>query len=248
MYQAASLWLLIAMMLAWAVRRLWCGLVEPRLLNVFLLPGTIIAQVGFIVALLLGNATEAEVSLLGPSEHEPAEGKEKQKPPPELPLSVSVLAGLLPLVAVGAALMVVLTSWGGPLVQHVSPELVSPEIPRDLSTFWTQARGLLSLSEQTLSAMGQLDWGHWPTWVFAYVLICLCLWLAPIHGNTRGHVYAVAALGAAAALAGTVLPGMPDLVRGSWPILTVVVGVLFGLLLGSLALRGALVVVREVSR
>lgn len=247
MYQAVSLWLLIVMLLAWAIRRLWAGLVEPRALNVVLLPGTILAQVGYIVALLLGNATEREVSLLGPTEEEPDDDK-KKKPDEGLPLSVALLAGLLPQLVVGAALVVIVNGWGAGIVKQVSPDLVAVEVPRDLPAVCSQLRGLVSLAEQTLAGLSALDWSSWANWLFAYLLVCLCLWLAPIHGNERGHIYAVISLGAAGALAGTVLPGLPELVHGSWPVLSVVVGVLTGLLLASLALRGAVAVFREVSR
>ena len=51
LYLALTFWLLVIVLTAWGVERLWSGMVRPKILNTVLLPGTLVAQIGLVLGL-----------------------------------------------------------------------------------------------------------------------------------------------------------------------------------------------------
>jgi hypothetical protein len=81
---------------------------------------------------------------------------------------------------------------------------------------------------------------------FAYLMIALTVQLAPIRGNVRGHVGAIAALCGGAAVAGSMAPSLPEWIQAAWPLLALATGWLLMLLMVSLFARGLVGSIRMV--
>lgn len=240
-YFSASLWMAAAVLLAWGVRAIWRGVISPRALNIALLPGTLIAQLGMIVAILMTEKELVPVSFLG--EEEPDEDEKSEAP--RVPFLQAVLVGLLPLVTVGAAVTLILIGPGAGLLEPVSADHVSLSPPQDISAFWTQIRHLVTLTEETLNSLRLRDWGSWPTWLLTYLLVCLVMQLAPPARSSYGRFYAIALVGVAGSLVGTLVPAFPNVILAAWPRLVFVCGLLLLILTASLFLRGGVAVVRD---
>jgi hypothetical protein len=230
-YAAASFWLLVFVLLAWGVEHLWQSQAKAKTLDTVLFPGTLIAQVGRIIGLLITGATVAGGK----------EGDEKRSGPdwqPNLPVIGPLLVALFPMAALGFVLYLVIVYLGPAIVAKLPDDQIPPALPLTLSAFWEQLRRLISLSESTLNAVRAADAESWKLLLFVYLMICLTIRMAPLPGNVRGHVGAVIILGITAALAGTVWPTLPQLILGAWPILALSIGWLILMLLISLIACG----------
>lgn len=236
-YASACLWFMVTVLTAWGVHRIWCGMLRARALDVILLPGTFVAYIGRTVGLLLTGAAL----------HEPAD---KDAGAPDVPDYVPrisffgpLVVGLLPTLAVGSALYVLLTQFAGGVVKGVPGETVAVNLPLSLSLFWEQLRGLVTLAEKTLEAVRRTDMETTRLAALVYLMICLTVKLAPHPGNVHGHFGAIAGVLGIMALAGTLSAGPEDFLHRIWPILAVSLGWLLILLILSLMARAAYAVV-----
>jgi len=235
-YAAATVWLAVMVLLAWGVHCLWSSIAKPRTVNGVLLPGTLIAQLGQIVGLLItGGTVNTSGATRGEDKGSPAGDS---GPQPKIPIIGPVIVALLPMAALGAALYVVMMKLGVPVLARMPKDPIPMELPATMSAFWDQLRGVISLAEATLNAVRSPENTNWHVAVFVYLMICLTVRMAPLPGNARGHIGAVVVLGAVAWLTGTVTPGIPEIILGAWPILSLAVGSLLLLLMISLIARG----------
>lgn len=247
LYAAATLWLMIVVLLAWAVHALWSGLIKPKVVNGLLLPGTLVAQLGHVLGLLVTGGTVNNTSLMSDDESgEPQTGDDIQ---PRIPLVGPVLVALLPMAALGAAIYWSVRTIGGPVIARMPPEpYVAQSLPTTLATFWDQLRALITLSERSVEALRQVNLLDWHNALFVYLLVCMSVRMAPLPGNLRGHLGAVLLAGLGAAGAGLIAPDVGAALAGSWPILTLTVATLLLLLLASLLIRGAIGLVRTLAQ
>jgi len=244
-YAAATLWLLVVVLLAWGVRLLWGGILKPRTVNVVLLPGTFVAQVGRVVALLITGAKVSNTALM--------EDEEKGEPATEssyeskLPVFGPMIVGFLPMLATGAAGYLVLTKLGGPLVETAARERIPAELPSSMAAFWDQFRMLLTMSENTLNAVVHADMPAWQLAGFVYLMTCLTVRMSPFEGNVRGHVGAIIATFGALALLNTVSPSPSAILTTAWPLVSICVGWLVLLMMISLLASGIVATVRGIA-
>ena len=63
LFAAMTFWLVTAVLSAWGVQQLWRGMVAPRVVNAVLLPGTLVAQLGHVLGLLITGATVNNATL-----------------------------------------------------------------------------------------------------------------------------------------------------------------------------------------
>ncbi|MFH1416905.1 MAG: hypothetical protein ABII12_01270 [Planctomycetota bacterium] len=247
LYVATSFWLTVAVLLAWGVHYLWSTVAKPKAVNAVLLPGTLVAQLGHIVGLLITGATVNNTSLMrnddkGGPETDPA-------PQPRLPVIGPVIVALLPMLALGFVLYLVIAELGMPVVQHVNTlqaGQITRELPGTLPAFWDQLRALVTLAEGTLAAVCNGEGGRVRMVVFVYLMICLTVRMAPLPGNVRGHIGAIVGLGIAGWLAGSLSPKLPEMITQTWPLLTLIIGWLLLLLMISLVVRGAIGSIRMI--
>lgn len=239
LYATLTFWLLVIVFCAWGVHELWSRLVKPRVVNTVLLPGTLVAQLGHVLGLLItGNSVQNTTLMSDDDDGQPqAETPER----PKVPIIGPILIGLLPLVACSACLYLAARLWGGPVVGGLS-EGTSPAVPKALPTslaaVWELLRSSISMMESMLNAILRADLAQWQTLLFLYLAVCLTVRMTPFEGNRRGAIGAILLAGVTIGLLATVVTPVAGFIDQSWPILSFAVGMLLFLLLISLLVTG----------
>lgn len=246
LYAALTFWLVVIMFAAWGVHRLWSSLVKPRVVNSLLLPGTLVAQLGHVLGLLLSGNSVTNTKLMGDDD----KGEPESETPEQerLPIVGPILIGLLPLVACGIALYVVARFWGGSVISDVSGTAamhVPQALPTTLPGVWALLRDTVSLLEAMVDAILHSDLPNWPTVLFLYLAVCLTVRMAPFEGNQRGAIGAIFLAAIAISVVSSLVPAARHFVeRSSWPVLSFAVAMLLFLLLLSLLVRGVVGFIR----
>lgn len=240
-YAAASFWLLVFVLMAWGVEHLWRTQAKTKTLNTVLFPGTIVAQAGRIVGLLITGATVAP----GAQKNDDGDRPDWQ---PKLPVIGPVLVALVPMVAIALMIYLVIVYLGPAIIAQLPADQIPPSMPLSLTAFWEQLRRLITLSENTLNAVRAAETAAWQILLFVYLMICLTIRMAPFPGNVRGHVGAIVILGVIAALAGSVWETMPQLILSAWPLLALSIGWLLLVLLATLLACGIIQTTRLILR
>lgn len=236
-YAAASIWLMFAVLLAWGVDRIWADLAKPKTLRVVLFPGTLIAQLGRIVGLLITGAKVVQVSVPEGAEGAKSKGADWE---PKLPIIGPLIVAIFPMSLLAFMIYLVGVRLGYPVLANLPANEVSTAVPTSLAAFWDQVRALVTLCQGTLDALRNAELDAWKIVLFTYLMACLTVRLAPLPGNVHGHLGAIVVLGICMALAGTVLDGLPALLQRGWPLLALAVGWLLLMLLLSLLARAAI--------
>ncbi|HUU96032.1 MAG TPA: hypothetical protein VM487_09840, partial [Phycisphaerae bacterium] len=141
LYAALTFWLLVIVFSAWGVYWLWGRLVKPRVVNTVLLPGTLVAQLGHVLGLLVTGNPVRNTKLMG--DDEKGEPKSDTPETQRIPVIGSILVGLLPLVACTACLYAAARLLGGGVLEELSGGValsVSQDLPTSLSAMWELLR------------------------------------------------------------------------------------------------------------
>ena len=246
LYAALTFWLVVIIFSAWGVHQMWSTLVKPRVVNSVLLPGTLVAELGHVLGLLLSGNSVQNTTLMGDDE----KGEPHSETPDHerLPILGPILVGLLPLIACAACLYLAAHLWGGGVLADVAGTTatqVPQALPVTLAGVWELLRGSISLIEAMLNAILHSDLPNWPTVLFLYLAVCLTVRMAPFKGNQRGAIGAIFLAAIVISIIASVAPGARAFVeQSSWPILSFAVGMLLFLLLVSLLVRGVVGFVR----
>lgn len=235
LYAALTFWLLTVVFTAWGVRKLWSGMIQPKVFNSVLLPGTLIGLLGHVLGLLVTGATIRETTLFKDESGEP---ETTADPKPRIPVIGHVIIGLLPLLACGAGVYFTAKYLCEPTVSHINDDVVGPRLPTSLGGFWQLLRDQITLVESTVAAIGSANYRDWKTIAFLYLLICLVVRMAPFPGNLRGALGAILILGIGGGVASSVFDLADPRVQAGWSVLNLTVAVLLLLLFASLILRG----------
>ena len=236
LYISLTLWLLVTVLTAWGVHQIWSGMIKPKVLNTVLLPGTLVAQLGHVLGLLVTGATVSNTTLY--KDDESGAPENTPDPKPQVPVVGPVVIGMLPLLACGAAIFAVARVLGRPITGQLPLAVVGPTLPTTLAGFWQMLRDQVSLAEATLAATLGADFGAWRTWVFVYLMICLAVRIAPFPGNLRGSLGAILILGIGAAAVTSLFDITDPRVQEGWTVLNLTVATLLLLLIASLIIRG----------
>ena len=245
-YAATAVWLTVVVLLAWGVHQLWSGIVKPKTVNTVVLPGTVIAQIGRVVGLLITGATVNNAAVVGDGDNREPTAQTAVRS--KIPVVGPMVVALLPMVALGFAILVVTVKLGDPVACLMPADGLPVDLPSSLAAFWDRLRGLITLAEQTLESVRGADGSAWKIATFTYLMICFTVRMAPMPGNALGHIGAIAAVGVVAALAATLSPLPGAWIAEAWPVLSLAIGWLLLLLLISLIARGAVGVVRLIMR
>ncbi|MBN1346382.1 MAG: hypothetical protein JXQ73_27085 [Phycisphaerae bacterium] len=245
-YAAMTFWLLVIVFVAWGVHQLWSGMVRPRVVNSILLPGTLLAQLGRIVGVLVTGGTVNNTTLM--KDDEAGEPQTDQKPQPKIPIVGSILVAMLPLVACATGIYWATQMLGGEIIGKVADQTVTQKLPMSLAAFWALLRDSISLVERMVDGILRANLIDWKSIAFLYLVICLTVRMAPLPGNLRGSLGAIVLVGLAIALLGSAAPSTVTALKGSWPILSFSVGVLLLLLMITLIVRGVVGLIRVLSR
>lgn len=231
-YASTCLWLIIVVLLADGVYRIWSSILKAKVVDGVLLPGTVIQQIGQVVGLLITGATAAP-----PIPAKDGGPPTIPAPQPKIPFFGPMIVALVPMIGLAICIYTVASQMGLGIVAKLPKELVERRTPGTLNGVWDQLRGLITLAEATLNALRQSDANGWTIFLFVYLLHSLSVRLAPLPGKVFNHVGAIAAFGAIAALMGSIVPSLPDAIVRSWPVLTLTIGWLTLALLVSLCIK-----------
>ena len=250
LYAALTFWLFIIIVTAWGVHSLWSGLVKPRVVNAVLLPGTLVAQLGHVLGLLITGNPVRNTELM--SDDDKGDPKSEQPERQRIPILGPILVGLLPLVAGGGGLFLVAKLFGSSVLSSLSGGsafMLPQELPTSIAAFWDLLRSLITAMEGMCSAVASSNLQNWPTLLFLYLAICLTVRMAPFEGHQRGAIGAIALAGVVIAIIGSVVGSAQDFIlTSSWQILSFAMATLLTLLLGSLLITGLVRLVRIMAR
>lgn len=236
-YAAMTFWLLVIVFSAVAVHRLWSGLIQPRIVNSILLPGTLVAQLGHVLGLLITGGTVNNTTLI--KDDESGEPQTASNVKPRIPVVGPVIIAMLPILACIISIYAVSQYLGQDILGRMVHENVPRQLPTSLAAVWPLLRDSITLAERLVEATLASRFDDWRTWVFIYLVICLTVRMAPLPGMLRGAIGAILVLGILTALVGLVSStGGVSLVDSGWPLLSFSVAALLFLLLASLAVRG----------
>ena len=236
-YASLTFWLLVVVLTAWGVHRLWGQMIKPKVFNIILLPGTLVAQMGHVIGLLVTGATISNTTLI--ADDESGEPETTPNPKPRIPVIGPLVIGMLPLVACALALFLVASRLGGSMVATIQGAVISPTLPTTMSGFWQLLRDQITLVESIAAALAGADLTSGFTWLFVYLLICLTVRMAPFKGYLRGSLGAILVLGIGAAAVTSLFDVADPRVQSGWAVLSLTVGTLNLLLITSLVVRGA---------
>lgn len=246
LYAALAFWLLVLIFSATGVYSQWCRLLPPRTVNLLLLPGTLISQLGLVAGMLLSGQTVRNTSLLGGD----AEAGPQSDPPQEsrIPVLGPILVGMMPVVACLVALW--LASWllGGRPGPGSAAILLPGDFPTSAALVWVLLHELLRAAEAIVGALASADMLNWRSVLRTYLAICLVIRMAPPPAHQRGVIGAVALVAGVLCVLGLVWPGTPAAVSAGWPMLSYCVAISVALLLLTLGIRGLISLVRIVVR
>lgn len=244
LYLAMTFWLLVIVFTAWGVHALWSGMVRARVFNFALLPGTLVAQVGHVLGLLITGAKVTDTALVGDNDSAaPATTTNSQ---PRIPIVGPVIIGLLPLAACAGVIYLAAGYLGQPMMERVSGGTVGANLPTTAAGCWQLLRDGVSLAESFATALGAANYSQWQTWLFLYLLICLSIRMAPFPGTVRGSLGAIVVLGLGAALVTSLFDVGHPRVRSVWAVLNLTVATLLFLMVVSLLVRGGVGLVRLI--
>lgn len=234
LYVALTFWLLVVILAASGVHRLLSGIVRPKVLNTILLPGTLVAQIGHVLGLLVTGATVNQTTLYDES------GAPETTPNPKsrIPIIGPIVIGLLPMLSCATAIFFVARYLGASVIGGMRVDSVGPSLPTTVPALWQLLRDQITLVESWVSAIAASDLTDWRTWLFLYLLTCLTIRLAPFPGCLRGALGAILVLGIATAAATSLLDVADPRVRSGWAILSLCVASVLLLLLATLLTRG----------
>lgn len=240
-YAAMTFWMLLVVLMAWGVHRLWAGMIKPKVFNTLLLPGTLAAQTGHVLGLLVTGATIRNTTLI--KDDESGEPETTPDPEPRIPVIGPVIIAMLPLLACAAGVFLVTKFVSNPFSRTLQ-SAADATFPMSLADVWELLRRLITLAESAVVSLRGGDFADWRSWVFVYLLICLTIRMAPFPGYLRGSLGAIVVLGVGAALITSLLDVADPRVVQGWALLNAVVATLLLLLLASLVVRGTVGLVR----
>ena len=236
LYIALTFWLLVIVLAAWGVHRLWSGMIKPKIFNTLLLPGTLVAQIGHVLGLLVTGATVSDTTLY--KDDESGDPATTTNPQPRIPVIGPVIIGLLPLLACATAIFFVARQLGQAVLGHMPARVVGPALPTTMTGLWQFLRDQITLVESIVSAIAAADFTNWKTGLFVYLLVCLTIRIAPLQGNLRGALGAILVLGLGAAAITSLFDVADPRVQAGWAVLNLTVATLMLLLIVSLIIRG----------
>lgn len=246
LYATLIVWLLVIVFSAWAVHSLWSRLVKPRVVNTVLLPGTLVAQLGHVLGLLITGNSVRNTRLMGEDDKGAPTADNPDKP--RIPVIGPVVIGLLPLVACAACLYLAARFLGGGM-RLADASLGLPQaLPLSLAGMWDLLRSSITVTEKMLNAILSSNLTNWTNLLFLYLAVCLTVRMTPFEGNRRGAIGAILLAGLVIALLASASGAVENAVRSSWPILSFAVGMLLFLLIVSLLISGIVGLVRILAR
>jgi hypothetical protein len=234
-FATMTFWMLVAVFTACAIFRLWAGVINPKVLNLILFPGTLVAQVGHITGVLLtgGNMDDVKNLIMTDMSNDGTKAKSKTTL-----LSASIIAAL-PMIAcsIGLYMMLVMSGTGWNLLDAAGADIVT-FLPLSAISFWDWIRSAINMLETVSIALASRDFNQIENWVLVYFLTSLTVRLAPLPGTQRGTVVSILVVGASMAILSAFSTAPRDAAEEFWMLGSFSVAMLLLLLILSMFLRG----------
>ena len=242
-YATMTFWLMVIVFSALGVHQLWSSLIQPKVVNSVLLPGTLVAQLGYVLGLLITGGTVNNTSLIKDDESgEPQTGGDGK---PRLPIVGTIIIALLPMVGCAVAIYCASRYFGSEVLSGMAAISVDRlSLPTSLPLFFATIRRGLELAEQLVAVIRGCNLTDWRTLLFLYLVICLTVRMAPLTGNVRGALGAILVTGILAFLIGQITGSAEGPIASAWPLITFSAAVLLLLLIVSLLLKGVVGLIR----
>jgi hypothetical protein len=245
LFATLTFWLLITVLAAWGIQQLWQPLLKPKIFHGLLLPGTLVAQIGHVLGLLITGAEVNNTSLYKDESGEPGT---TQNARPKIPVIGPLVIGMLPLLACTTAIVAVAHFLGRPVLTGISSHPLTATLPMSRGAVWEFLRDQISTVEALVESTLAAGFGGWDQWLFLYLMVCLTVRMAPFPGNMRGSLGAIVVLGVVGTLVGTYAGPVANWVEGGWVILTLTVATLLLLLGASALVRGVVGLARMLAQ
>ncbi len=245
-YAAMTFWLLVIVFAAMGVHQLWSSLIQPKVVNSILLPGTLVAQIGYMLGVLITGGTVNNTALIKDDDSgEPQTGTEEK---PKVPLVGTILIALLPMIGCAAAIYWSARYFGESVLAGMEKStLQQVALPTTIPHFFDLLRASVTLVENLVIVVRAQDLGDWQQLLFLYLAICLTVRMAPLTGNVRGSLGAIFISGVLMYLLGRIMQTGTGPFGTAWPLITFSVAVLLFLLIVSLLLRALVSLIKTVS-
>lgn len=241
LYAAMTFWMLTIVLSAWGVHRLWSGMVKPKVVNTILLPGTLVAQLGHVLGVLITGATVNNTALYQDESGEPRTTRDAK---PRIPVIGPIAVGLLPLLACALAIVLSIRMLGPDRMDGLPDAELATALPLALAGSWQLVRDTVTVVENLLGGMIQRLPGDWRMGLLTYLLVCLTVRMAPFPGNLRGSLGAIILVGVISGLIGLAYAPMAEHIREAWGLISLTASILFLLLMLSAAVRGVVGLIR----
>jgi len=246
-YAALTFWLLVIVFAALGVHQIWSSLVRPKVVNSILLPGTLVAQLGYVLGLLITGGTVNNTSLIKDDESgEPQTDSDNQT---RIPVVGTIIIALLPMVGCAVAIYWAARYFGMDILAGmVTSGDAQLALPTSLPLFFGAMRECVDLVERFLQVLQSSNLTEWRTALFLYLVVCLTVRMAPLTGNIRGSLGAIFIFGVLAFLVGQISTEAGDSLQSAWPLVAFCVAVLLFLLLASLLIKGLVNLIQTISK
>jgi len=233
-YAALTMWLMVIVFTAHGIHRLWTGMVKPRIVNTILLPGTLIAQLGYVLGCFASGSPVSNVVLMGSDQSGDAQAA---PPQPRIPLIGTMIVALGPLITCALGIYFVARYLGGSVLGRFASG-AAQKIPLGIDQFWTTLHGAIDLAADFLAAFNHSSIFTWRYLLLLYLTICLTVRMAPVPGNLRGSVLAIVGFGIIMAGLGSLSNAVYNALNNAWPVLTFAAAGLLCLMIVTLLIRG----------
>lgn len=242
-FATLTFWLLIIVFAALGVHQLWSSLVQPKVVNSILLPGTLVAQLGRVLGLLITGGTVQNTALI--RDDDSGEPQTDDDPKSRVPIVGAVVIALLPMAGCAVAIYWVSRYLGSDILAGMSVMSVrDSSLPTSLPLFFGTVHTALGLVERLVAVIRSCDLTDWRTLLFLYLAICLSVRMAPLNGNVRGALGAIFIAGGLAFLIDRVTKSAGGSLSAVWPLVTFSAAVLLLLLILSLVIKGVVGVIK----
>ena len=244
-YAAMTFWLFVIVFSALGVHRLWSSLVQPKIVNSVLLPGTLVAQLGHILGLLVTGGTVNNTTLVKDDDSgEPETGSD---PKTKVPVFGAIIIALLPMAGCAVAIYWSAHYFGARFLDGMKGAQFNQFVlPTSLHEFFLVLGGALGLVEHLIAVVRASDLHNWQTVLFLYLVICLTVRMAPLTGNLRGSLGAILLFGILTFLIGQIAKPQAGVFTSAWPLVVFCVAALLFLLIFSLLMTGAVRLIKTV--
>ena len=179
------------------------------------------------------------------ADNESGEPQTGEQPKSKIPLVGAVMIALLPMAGCAVAIYAVSSYLGASILGAMASEpVVHLALPTSGPAFFDMLHQSIALVERLVNAIAQSDLTDWQTLLFLYLAACLTVRMAPLSGNIRGALGAIALAGIAVFVIGKTASSAAGMLNTIWTLMSFSVAVLLFLLIVSLLMTGIISLIK----